>query len=233
MWILFILMRISFHFKLGKRKNPWFKPSITFPEMLISTNYLMHPAIRRSVLLDVGMFDSEMDGAQDWDLFLRIILKTNKIAHIPKILYHWREIPGSVAKDPGEKPYALEAQHKAINKYLSKVGVPNPSILLSVNQNHRRVVWKTKGETVSIVIFHNNRNRKLINLVSSIEARTNYKDLELIVLGDFADENRLVNKLKNVSNALKIRSIECLNNKLKSYNLGAHAASGKYIVFFK
>lgn len=38
--------------------------------------------------------NGEYDGAQDYDFVLRCVEKTDKIRHIPKILYHWRACEG-------------------------------------------------------------------------------------------------------------------------------------------
>ena len=49
------------------------------------------------VLEKVGMLRTEYNGAQDFDFVLRYSEVTNNIYHIPKILYHWRMIPGSTS----------------------------------------------------------------------------------------------------------------------------------------
>ena len=66
-------------------------------------------AVRRALVDELGGLRTEYDGAQDWDLVLRIAERTSRIVHVPKVLYHWRVIPGSVASDLSEKPYAVAA----------------------------------------------------------------------------------------------------------------------------
>ena len=75
----------------GKRRfEPFFKPDWS-PELMLSANYLTHLCvIRKSLIDEAGGFSTETDGVQDWDLFLRVTEKTQRIHHIPKILYHWR-----------------------------------------------------------------------------------------------------------------------------------------------
>ena len=55
-----------------------------------------------------------MEGAQDYDLFLKIVEKTNRIHHIPKILYHWRMVEGSTSASMDNKDYASDKGKLAI-----------------------------------------------------------------------------------------------------------------------
>ncbi len=100
------------------RYEPLFKPALS-PETMLNANYLTHfDVMRTKTVKKVGGWDNKTDGAQDWDLFLRIMVETDKIAHIPKILYHWRVIETSTAHSIDTKPYALAGQRYAVQKYL-------------------------------------------------------------------------------------------------------------------
>ena len=46
-------------------------------------------------------------------LLLDLLKRQNKIAHIDKILYHWRERKELTALDPSAKPYIFEAAKKS------------------------------------------------------------------------------------------------------------------------
>jgi hypothetical protein len=48
--------------------------------------------------------------------------KTDKIAHVPKIVYHWRTVEGSTSNRITAKPYVLKGQLRAIEKHLQHVG---------------------------------------------------------------------------------------------------------------
>ncbi|MEO8158925.1 MAG: class I SAM-dependent methyltransferase [Betaproteobacteria bacterium] len=102
------------------RMNALFKPAWS-PEMLYSVNYLTHfNVIRRSLVNAVGGFRSETDGAQDWDLFLRVTERTSNIARVPGILYHWRVHSGSVSTGLAAKPYATAAQFRALREHVQR-----------------------------------------------------------------------------------------------------------------
>lgn len=105
------------------RLNPLFKPQWS-PEIMYSVNYLTHLCvIRRSLVEAVGGFRSECDGAQDWDLFLRVSELNCKIKHIASIDYHWRIHPGSSSVSLDSKPYVPEAQLLVLNQHLQRQGL--------------------------------------------------------------------------------------------------------------
>jgi O-antigen biosynthesis protein len=104
------------------RRDPWFKPSAYSPDLLISNNYLMHAIIRKSLVEELGGFDAGVDGAQDWDLSLKIAERTSEIVHVPKVLYHWRQVEGSAARDANAKPWAFAAQERTIRNALKRQG---------------------------------------------------------------------------------------------------------------
>src|SRR5207253_7871133 len=57
------------------------------------------------------------------DLFLRAIQDPERIAHVPKVLYHWRRISTSVSTRGLEaKPYAAAAQLASVQAYLERQG---------------------------------------------------------------------------------------------------------------
>src|SRR5258708_20080579 len=107
----------------GQRGDPLFKPDWS-PDILLCANYLTHlTVVRTSIVREIGGWRSETDGAQDWDLFLRAIAKSDRIAHIPKVLYHWRRVDTSVAARGIEaKPYAANAQLKVVKSLLEERG---------------------------------------------------------------------------------------------------------------
>ena len=77
----------------GKRHmDPHYKPDYC-PDNLVSDNYICHfTVIRKSVLEAAGGLRTGFDGSQDHDLFLRVAEKTDRIEHLPYILYSWREV---------------------------------------------------------------------------------------------------------------------------------------------
>ncbi|MBV9281573.1 MAG: glycosyltransferase [Chloroflexi bacterium] len=107
----------------GRRVEPFFKPAWS-PTLLTSCNYVTHlAAIRRSLALEVGGFRDDMVGSQDHDLFLRVAERARRVAHIPRILYHWRMAAGSTAGGSVAKPYAVEAARRAVRETVERRGL--------------------------------------------------------------------------------------------------------------
>jgi len=174
----------------GELSEPYFKPDWS-PEHLNSVMYMLHLlVIRKELFYRIGGFRSEFSGAQDFDLALRASVGARKIFHIPKILYHWRKIPGSAAATVDAKPLALEAGRRALEDHVKQTQ-PNASVEPGKLTGHFRVRHQLWGEPrASLCITTNDswaevEGRGNINLVEhlvkSIELKTDYRNFEIIV----------------------------------------------------
>ena len=106
--------------QIGRRSYPAFKPEFD-DDLLCGFDYLGHlVAIRTTLVKQVGGFRSETDGAQDWDLLLRVSTTTDpsRIRHIPKPLYHWRMHDDSTALNLHAKPFAIRAWNRVLEEHL-------------------------------------------------------------------------------------------------------------------
>ena len=74
----------------GRHSSPFFKPDWS-PERMRTQMYTCHfSVLRRSLVEEVGGFDAEFEGSQDWDLVLKVTERARRVVHVPRILYHWR-----------------------------------------------------------------------------------------------------------------------------------------------
>jgi GT2 family glycosyltransferase len=104
----------------GSRHAVFHKPAFN-KALLYSHNYITHFVVVAKDLFNLsGGLYSEYDGAQDYDLMLRLASRTGKIHHIPRILYHWRAVATSTSIDHDQKPYAHVAGRKALEKHLGE-----------------------------------------------------------------------------------------------------------------
>ncbi|MGI9115587.1 MAG: glycosyltransferase [Chthoniobacterales bacterium] len=105
----------------GERAKPFLKPEWS-PELLYSCMYLGHlTAYRRKFAIALGGFRKEFELSQDYDFALRATEQANGIVHIPHVLYHWREHPGSGAS--GGKPEARKTNLAALRDAISRRGL--------------------------------------------------------------------------------------------------------------
>ena len=172
--------------ELGNRFEPFFKPGWS-PEIMLNANYLTHlNVMKTSLVRKVGAWDSKTDGAQDWDLFLKVIAASKSVGHIQKVLYHWRVIATSTAMSIETKPYALEGQRRAVDKYLLKNKIPAKSYHIGAEL---LLKWDDiKKNTVCIVRSHSNTNlRSFLNnllLNNSLDAGVKFIVMHGYSLGE-------------------------------------------------
>lgn len=148
----------------SQRLNALFKPEWS-PEMMYSVNYLTHfNVIRRSIVEQIGGFRSETDGAQDWDLFLRVSQVTDKITRVPGVSYHWRIHLGSTSTGIEAKPYAVAAQLKTVQDHIIAQGL-SATVELN-NDSGFRIVWDEKPQTtIDLIIDAQHKNSKRLNRI--------------------------------------------------------------------
>ncbi|MEY4941432.1 MAG: hypothetical protein RIQ93_3167, partial [Verrucomicrobiota bacterium] len=175
----------------GHRHEPYFKPD-WLPDLFHGQNYLSHLTVYRAALVrDAGGFRAGYEGSQDWDLALRVIGRLQdcgRIRHIPKVLYHWRAIPGSTALMLSEKNYPLEAARRALTDYFSARG--EKIALHHVPGDHWRVQYALPAEPplVSLIIPTRNGLRFLQRGIESILEKTTYPNYEIIVVDNGSDD---------------------------------------------
>ena len=122
------------------------------PEHMRALMYTCHLGIyRRSLAEQVGGFRSRFDGCQDYDFVLRLMERTDRISHVPQILYHWRAHPDSTAGGDA-KPYAYLAQPGAISEHLERAGIVADVQFSHLPGLHRLVHRVDPGLTVEIVL---------------------------------------------------------------------------------
>ncbi len=174
----------------GTRSQPHFKSDWN-PDLLLGQNFISHFGVYRfSDVKKVGGFRTGYEGAQDWDLALRISseVEPRQIIHIPEVLYHWRSIAGSTAKDIGEKSYAHNAARNAIEDHFSRKGIQ--ATLEPVDRFYWRPRYIHANPSVAIIIPTRDRIELLKECIDSIRSKTNYQNYQIVIANnDSADES--------------------------------------------
>lgn len=164
----------------GERTDPFHKPDWS-PVYALGAMYVGHLlVVRRSLLDRCGGLDPAFDTIQDYELLLRLSERAERIHHIPRVLYHWRAIPGSIAADAEAKPGVPELQARAVNDHLRRLGVAAEASPHEVipHRTRLRPLEHRERPAVSVVIpSRGNAERAL----ASVQERTSYEPLELIV----------------------------------------------------
>jgi O-antigen biosynthesis protein len=213
---------------------PHFKPGWS-PDTLMSLMYTGQIAcIRRSLLEDVGGMRPELEGSEDWDLVLRVTEKTQRISHIPKVLYHRRMMSVSSVPRLVAEPYLLDASRRVRTEALARRGLSGNVEPVPEARGHFRVRYQLKGNPLISIIVPTRDNEKLLrSCIASILERTCYRRFEIIVLdnGSVApDAVGYLTSLAAVGAASVIRH-DAPFNFSELNNIGARAAAGDLLLF--
>jgi hypothetical protein len=104
----------------GLHYQPCFKPGFS-RRLLLSLNLVTHlRVVRVDTIRRVGCHRRGFDGAQDWDLALRILAGGGRFRHLPGVLYHWRSADRSMASAAAAKPGANPAAARALLDFLAR-----------------------------------------------------------------------------------------------------------------
>ena len=215
----------------GKRCEPHFKPDFS-PDTLYSHNYICHfTVLRTSIVNKIGGFRKGYEGSQDYDLFLRFVEETNNIYHLPKILYHWRMIPGSTSMEVNNKSYASMNGIKALEDMLKRRKIKG-----TVENYYTSYIITydvVDDPLVSIIIPTRDRVEILKNCIDSILEKTTYSNYEIIIVDNDSKNKETLdyfNEIKNKYNNIKVIREECDFNYSYLNNVGVKKSQGQYVV---
>ena len=218
----------------GKRYDPYFKSDFA-PDTLRANNFICHFSIfKKELMKELGGFRSEFDGAQDYDIILRMSEKAKKIIHIPKILYHWRVHALSTAKSGGTaKPYAYEAGIKAVQAHIDRIGLKG-EVVSGNTLGTYKVNYEIKGNPkVSIIIPNKDYVSTLKVCLKSIAKLTTYENYEVIVVENNSEEQKTFDYYDEINGKDKVKVVKYPEkgfNYSKIINYGVANSDGEYII---
>ena len=220
----------------GNRSDGYFKPDFA-PDTLRCQNYICHFSVFKKELMEkLGGFRSEFDGAQDYDIFLRMseIVKPENIKHIPRILYHWRVHKNSTAmENSNAKNYAFDNGIKAIESHLKRVGLDGKVTHGCINGIYR-VDYKVKGNPkVSIVIPNKDEKDILSVCINSILEKTTYENYEIVVVENNSETEEIFTYYKEIEKNERIKVVKYPKagfNYSGIINFGVENSDGEYII---
>lgn len=223
----------------GAWRQPIFKTRLNV-DLLYSHNCVTHfLCMSRGLIERIGVSPEDVTGAQDYDLALRALAAGARFAHVSRVLYHWREHPGSTSGDnAGSKPYAIEAGRLALERHMASRGIP-----AHVEDAAQPFVYRVRYELpvpaplVSVIIPSRDHADVLRACVDSLFERSSYRTFEVIVVENHSVESEtcelydeLAATYGSVFRVLDASdSVEGFNYS-RLINLGAAAATGEYLL---
>ncbi|HEX3735387.1 MAG TPA: glycosyltransferase [Solirubrobacterales bacterium] len=209
----------------GIRADPFLKPDWS-PVYALGAMYIGHLlVVRRSIALAAGGFDTSFDTIQDFEFMLRVSEHTDRIHHIPKILYHWRAIPGSIAAGTDQKSGVEELQPRASSEHLARLG-GDARVVAHDSIPHRAVLAPANGAvpaTKVSVIVASQRPAQRERLLRSLLSVSSHPDFETIVVSP-AEETDSDDRLRRLK-------LDGAWSRARANNLGAGAASASLLLF--
>lgn len=214
---------------------PHFKSDFNI-DMLCSTNYICHLfVVKREIFEKAGMLNPEFDGAQDYDFVLRCVEKSEKIRHIPKILYHWRAHKNSTAENPESKNYAFVAGMRAIQAHYDRMGIPAAAEETAYKGIYRSRYKINGNPLISVIIPNKDHTADLEKCISSLEKKNRYQNLEILVVENNSEKEETFAYYKELEQRNPKVKVLFWKEKVFNYpainNFGAEHASGEYLLF--
>ena len=168
----------------GKRTNPFIKPDWN-PELFFGQNYINHLGVYRAELLrEIGGFREGFEGSQDYDLALRCIerLRPEQVRHIPRVLYHWRMVAGSLAEIRDAKPYAKDAARRALSEHVERDGLRATVEPCPENIESHRVRFEVPAPApkAAVIVYVTHVYDKPCDHVPSVRERSSYPELQVV-----------------------------------------------------
>ena len=209
--------------------EPFFKPDWS-PEYFRGAMYVGHLLCLRRDLACRVRFDTNFDGVQDFEFMLRVGETGARIGHVPRILYHWRKTPGSIAETSAAKPQAAVLQEKAVNAHLQRVNLPAEARAGSAP--HRlRIVPKPRSSSpkISIIVPTRDSPDLLARCLKSLFETTAYPNYEVILVDNDTGDAQALKLMRHYP----VTRIYLPNpfNFSRANNLAARRADGEYLVF--
>ena len=212
-----------------------FKPDFSY-SYLLSCNYICHlTCFEKELFYQVGGFNKNCNGSQDYDLFLRLIEQTNTAYHIPKVLYYWRVHQNSTSNGVNAKPYVENSAILALQEHLKR-----RNIKASVEKGLFATTYKVNYEIlnnplVSVIIPNMEHKEDLEKVINSIINKTNYKNVEVVVVENNSKKEQIFDyytKIQKEHSNIKVVTYKGDGefNYSKINNYGRTFAKGDFIL---
>ena len=243
--------------KVDTKDDSYFEPAFKSDfnlDMLLSVNYFCHLTTIKKDLLDElfkidGKYErNEYNGAQDYDLFLRIVsliinrnykddkYDVSSICHIPKVLYHWRCHKLSTSKNTSSKLYAFENGNKAIEDFYknSKINFSDVEYVekgFDFGLYHTRFKESGKEPLISIIIPNKDHISDLDLTINSV-LKGSYKNIEFIICENNSTDEETFKYYEKIENEnIHVVRYSGDFNYSKINNYARTFAKGEYLLF--
>ncbi|MDQ2632095.1 MAG: glycosyltransferase [Actinomycetota bacterium] len=225
----------------GHHSGPFFKPDWS-PERMRTQMYTCHLSVlRRSLVEEVGGFDPEFNGSQDWDLVLKVTERARAVLHVPRVLYHWRMLEASTAgSGEAAKPWAFEAGKRAVQAHCDRIGLAAEVERDPADPGVYHLRPRLRDQPlISIVIPTAGGGREVryeqtvlvTHCVRSIVERSSYENYEIVCVADTSVDAEVLRELESIAgDRLRLVPYDRPFNFSEKINAGAAASRGDHLL---
>lgn len=219
----------------GHRYDPYFKTDWN-PDLFHGQNMVSHLGVfRRTLLEEIKGFRVGYEGSQDYDLVLRAVEKTSseRIRHIPAILYHWRVFSSSSSFSTVALPTATDAARRALQDHFQRTDQPVQVVPAPGAQWYTRMIYPVSAPAplVSLLVPTRDKVELLRQCVEGLLTETDYPNLEVIILDNNSAEKETLDYFAALEDRDRVRVLRYDGpfNFSAINNFGARAAKGELI----
>ena len=211
--------------------DSFFKPDFN-PELLFCHNFITHFLVTRRSLYDqVGGLSSDYNGAQDYDLLLKLTEKSSRVHHIPKVLYHWRATETSTSINHTQKDYANEAGLQALQAAVQRRGL-QADVRQGLMNYYYEIRRHPAGKPlVDIIILLEDGGEEVEAWLTSLLQAIHYENLlvYLIPCGLLSPDTE--EQLKHVDNRVTVMPQAAAGNFALALNSAVQSGNGEFLCF--
>ena len=185
----------------GGRSEPRLKPDWS-PDLLRSYMYWGHVKCYRADLVrELHGLRAQFRGAEDYDLALRIAERTQRIVHVPEVLYHWRRHPQSTSSGGHQKQYSIDSGLAALREHLARSGIEAeaswPESCRRAGVGLFRLDFRQSSfPSVAVIIPTRDRLELLSRCVATLEEITDYPALEIVIVDNDSERPETLEYLR-------------------------------------
>jgi len=211
--------------------DSFFKPDFN-SELLLCHNYITHFLVtKRSLYDEVGGLSSDFNGAQDYDLLLKLTEKSRRVHHVPKVLYHWRATETSTSINHTQKDYANEAGLQALQAAVQRRGLQADVRQGLMNYYYELHRHPAGNPLVDIFILLENGSEEAETWLTNLLQVTRYENYRVYLITCAPLSSHAEEQLKNVDSRVMVMPQASGDNLALALNSAVQAANGEFLCF--
>jgi glycosyltransferase involved in cell wall biosynthesis len=211
--------------------DSFFKPDLN-SELLLCHNYITHFLVsKRSLYDEVGGLSSDFNGAQDYDLLLKLTEKSSRVHHIPKVLYHWRATETSTSINHAQKDYANEAGLQALQAAVRRRGLQADVRQGVMNYYYELHRYPSGKPLVDIFVLLENGGDEVETWLTNLLQLTRYENYRVYLIPCAPLSSHAEEQLKKVDSRVMVMPQASGDNLALALNSAVQAANGEFLCF--